>query len=438
VRATLLLLLAACARPQPHAQPADPCAATDWRAFTDRSIELLLTPLIERDGRRYFDRATLAANAREIDTTIARCRAPVPANLARFAAAVGRSAVPGHDAGYAVPDRAWLAHAGPAIELPPLLRSAEFLAAIAAPATYGDALAMIDARNQAAAPGDRWATLLYRSRFLATPDRSVYGRLLIHVPGEPTEQWIQFGIIAPGDRAAPADVHGVSMVAVTRRADGSRESFVVDFWREARASGVMSIEPNIAIDQGTSACHDCHKSALLPVRPDRVLQLDAAGRLTGAKNAPLIAEVDRAIAAVGAPAYGGLLDPSAFGPPLGPTDRARSDAELAACAAPLAPAPAALARLRDAMGCAACHDGRRLGAINFPQAVPSHLDLDALLHPDTRRSMPLVASYVTEGWMPPGAALTAGERAALLRCLTREYWDERDRSGLLADWLRDR
>ncbi len=434
IRLVLALCLVSCGRaPGPVTAP-DPCER-DWPAWTDAAVDQLLTPTLEKNGKRYFDRAGLAATARELHAAIAACDAPVPANLTRFTEAIGMTALAGHDLGFTIDDPAYLARARPHVELPELLRSAEFLAAIARPERYRDAVAMIDARNAAAPPAERWTRLLYKSRFLATPDRSVYGRLLVHIPGDPTEQWIQFGIIAPGDQAAPEDVHGVSMVAIARQPGGGRESFIIDYWREASAAGVVSIVPNVEIDQGATVCYDCHKSALMPVRPERQLGFDAAGALVTAADDGTTATINERIVGLGAPDFGGLLDLAAFGPALGPPGRARSDAELTACAADATVTPA---RLRGAMRCASCHDGTTLGAINFPQAVPSHLDVHALLHPDTRQSMPLVATYVGEGWMPPANDLSAAERAALARCLALEYFDPTDRSGLLADWLRGR
>lgn len=418
----VIVAVTACAPPAVP-RPADPCRRTpaEWRAWQAEAVARLLTPTLERDGRRYIDTAVVGAESAAILGDLTSCpTAPAMDNLRRFTRAQAASNAPDRQLGMNDTDRAYIAGRRRLIELPPLLRSQPFLRALASPATYADAAAMIQQRNRAAGTGDRWDLLIYESRFLTTPDKTTYGRFFVRVPGD-VEQWIQFGIELPG-RPVHREIHSASVVSLHRG-----EAVIADYWRTRRGEAVH-LTTRVEAGKGGSNCYNCHKAAVLPIRPATTFTFDDGGALVASDEpAPVVRGLNQRIRGYGPPRFGGAMEPGDFGPPLGPPGRERTDVLLAACAPDLD--GDARRRVAGKMRCASCHDGVTLGAINFPQAVASDQDVRELRHPHTGASVPMVATFIGEGWMPPGNALTPGERAALARCLTREYREQ------LAEWL---
>jgi hypothetical protein len=428
----VVALLCACGSSGPPPGEAEACAAQV--AAREHEIAALLAPTVRRDGHDYLDMTVAAGRAAALRQRLGSCAAhPALQRLARFSAALAAEADPARSFGLQITDRAYLADHRDALALPPLLRDPSFLAHLREPAGYADALAMIEAENATAPPAERWTTLLYQSRFLATPDETTHGRLLVLVPGPP-DLWIQFGIATP-EMDPLTRIHSVSVVAAGAgpRAD---QALLLDYWRTYDGDRV-ELTTRLEAGQGGSNCYGCHKLPVLPIRPAQVYELDASGALrAGADRAEILAALDRRIAGYGALTLAGGVDPDAWGPTLGPPGRPRDDTFMRRCTASRGLDAAARARVRAAMRCGACHDGGYPGTINVPQALRATHDLTALRHPATGASMPLVREYVTQGWMPPGARLGAAEREALYDCLMLDYWDPATGTGVLADWLR--
>ncbi len=450
-----------------------PAELAAWR---DGAVRQLLTPTRQAGGERYLEVDRVARLAWRIQEGIAAAQARCPerlgegtpggavvANLKRFAAAAGISSLPDHKFGFRVADRTYLDTVRRDIALPAPLTSQEFLAAVSDPARYRQAQQIVDRRNAGRPLAERWVTLLYKSRFLKTPDRTTYGRFFIYIPaderGAQPEQWVQFGIATPDmrDHKRKNQIFSLSVVAVRRPPAAAPPgspvvTAVVDHWRVYKPDGTIELQTRLEAGHETENCYDCHKVAVLPIHPLAEYGFGADGRLVvkGDGDGEIPRWLNDKIAAYGPPDFGGdgagrrHMDTAGFGPALGPVGAPRPDEQLARCAAPVG--AASFPRLREAMQCARCHSPTLLGNINYPQALRSDQDLEILLHPTTGASMPLVPVHVAQGWMPPmsqqgpGPAprLTPEERAAVARCLTGEYYDAARGTGLLADWLRGR
>jgi hypothetical protein len=236
-------------------------------------------------------------------------------------------------------------------------------------------------------------------------------------------------------------IHSVSIVALrpTGKSSQPHECYIVDFWRRYLPDRV-DLLPMVEAGRGTQNCYNCHKTPVIPIRPAEEYEFNENGALVVKRSGrgEIPARLNRLIKRHGPPDFGGLLDPDAYGPPLGPANRVRPDSLLRQAAAGLGLGAGSFDKIRKNMKCSECHDGRDRGSINFPQALVSNMDLADLIHPDTGKSMPLVKTYVENGWMPPGNSLTAAERKALHRALMLEYYDLSTGTGLFVDWLNGR
>jgi hypothetical protein len=343
-----------------------------------------------------------------------------------------------HALGLEIPDNSYWKYSSSEVEFPALLGSQAFLKKMASPATYREAVEMIEKQNSTLPDDRKWIVFLFRAQFILSLDQTTFGRMLVLVPDDPApgggsiDKWINFAIATPDLRPAPR-IRSVSVVAVHRRPDdrGASKSFLVDFMRRKnRATGLIEITPTMLLPNNPSvSCYDCHKVPVLPIRPEAELMFNRAGRLvektSGMGVMPEI--LNQRIRAYGPPDFG-VLRPESYGPSLGPANRPRPDQLIKKATRGIALKPESYDRIRSAMNCAACHD--RIGKLNFIQAVRSDADLERF------KQMPMVETYIKKGWMPPGNDLSRVERRALWRCLMYEYYDPVTRTGLFAEWLK--
>jgi hypothetical protein len=434
-----------------------------WVKWRDEQIAKILEPASApagSDTARMLARKEVSRASMQAYAVIQQCLKADPAyftrdaararelgNFVRFVRAQQWMVIPADAAGKApyglgleVPDEQYWNLAKPYLEFPELLKSQRFLTAMANPATYRDALAMIERHNASLSPERKWVCLLFDAQFITTVDDAhTYGRLLVLVPNEPlgttsvADRWIQFGLADPGTTPVP-ETRSASMFAVVRNAESPTKTttYFSDFMRiRSKRTGRFAIQSNFTMHPDPSLnCYNCHKSSVLPIHPGREYVLDSAGALAENRQNPgeVPAKLNNLIMGYGSPNYV-YQDTVAYGPCLGPANRYRSDAFLKAATAGLVISPASYDRIRNAMHCANCHNN--FGAINYPQAVPTDLDYKAF-----RSHKGMVQTLVEQGTMPPGNTLTARERQALWRCLMSEYLNMDTKQGILADWLR--
>jgi hypothetical protein len=322
-----------------------------------------------------------------------------------------------------VPDRDYIDLFQRTIHLPDLLTGSEFLKGLSAPSGYKAAVDLIDHQN-ASLPTDRkWIVLPFESGFIKSADQATYGRLLVFVPGSP-DLWINFAIATP-EMAS----EGIVSVSVVAARPGSTD--LLDFMREKNGDIYRLVPMSKHNADPSDNCYDCHKAAVMPIRPKREFVFDTAGKMVertdGAGTIPAL--LNSKIRAYGQPANS-AQDLGAFGPCLAPSGLVRSD-EFIRTASGMPVTAESVSRIREAMNCASCHDS--FARTNFPQPVHTSRDAKAL-----RGHEPLVETYVEQGWMPPDNKLSPRERRALWLCLTKEYLDPAAKTGVFVDWLKGR
>jgi hypothetical protein len=433
----------------------DHWTAEQWVAWRDSQIKLILTPSASANGVK-----TLSRNAVVLRSVAAyRFLAPFLAksgllatdphltnrfhNFVEFVKTQAAMAqyddggIYTHKLGYAVSDLEYWQRSAAELQIPPLLRSAEFLKYLANPATYKAAVDLIEAQNRNLPEGEKWLVLNYRSRFLKSPDAATYGRMLILAPNTPArdggsiDRWIQFAIELPDatlQADARAEIKSVSVVAI-HRDGGAARATMSDFMRQTdRITGRIKIDPAMLIDQKVSKnCYDCHKSPVLPIHAKALFGFDAAGRLSALPIAESrIADVLNAKIEEYGKCEISFMNAAAYGPTIGSSVSSTRDGLLRT---EKALSRASTDRIRSAMDCAKCHDA--FARINYPQAVQGNI---AAVSFEEKKD--LVQTYIEQGWMPPHNDLSHEERAALWRCLTKEYYDPENATGLLVDWLK--
>ncbi len=469
----LIVLGAATFTAEPaRAQSACPADKAEWIEWRNTTINEMLTPtnscpdfgtpkgghpnFCTRTPHReeqYLCRKNVSNAGAEALEVIDRCdpseeiRKELLANLVNFSTSLGQQFKPEHTRGFSIPDKAYIEYAGDAIAFPELLQSQPFLKAVSDPAHYKDALDMIEARNAAVKdkPGEQqWTTLLYEAPFLPSPDCKTYGQFAVYIPGE-ISKYIQFGILTPEQIGADQDkLNGVSIVSV--KATGKpppniSEVFIVDYWREYHDDQVI-LEPKIIATGESTNCYACHKTSVMPFYPDRGFTFEADGSLIEAPQArtdELRDFLNNQQAYAGPPYFGGLLEPAHFGPAIGPADRYRSQEFMASCTAEWPDVDDE--KIAQMMDCASCHNENLIGAMNFPQAVPSDRDVHGTdgLGEKPWQTLTFVETFIQLDYMPPGLPekLSADEKSALSNCLLKEYYDHQKQTGLFYDWLRN-
>jgi len=435
---------------------------SQWISWRDSQIRRILTPTFKADGEMILNREDVILRSVDAYKVLMPVlerpdflgdpdRGRALGNFTSFVRAQGTMAIYDetrhydHLLGFNVPDKLYWRNSASELQFPPLLRSKEFLTAMDAPSQYRDAVTLVEKQNETLPENRKWIVLTYRSRFLKSSDTTTYGRLLIVVPNESApnhgviDRWIQFALVTPAagrisDAKSGLKTRSVSMVVVHRKSSVSddNKAYIVDFMRDKdEQTGEYSIVPTMLEKKNPSKnCYDCHKSPVLPIHPKTRYDFDEQGRLIAQEiNSDRKVELlnDR-ISEYGQVEFGSM-DTNAFGPSIGQPRLVRTREFIREASGQPLLSEESCDRIRDAMQCSKCHDS--VGKLNYPQAVKSNV---ANLVFEEKQS--LVQSYIENGWMPPKTYLSSAERHALWLCLDKEYFDPRECSGRLVDWLK--
>jgi hypothetical protein len=453
-----------------------PQTLDDWKSWRDQAISQLLQPrLTDINGAHvnyYQVMATSVQIANFIDDCYPRFGQPTSldsqiGNLRKFVSNLRNNlSVPtyDHQFGYSIDDYAYLQLVQENVDLPDLLKNQQFLRKISNRKSYRDALRMIERHNKHLPSEKQWIVLIYKSRFLTTPDEAqTYGRFFVFVPGDKYDKWIQFGIRLPEDRNE-CYVNNLSIVSISKPdIEGRRFNALIDWWRTYKADGTISLQPR-RISQGvTENCLRCHKTSPLGIHPAEEYAFDKKGMLVPNETAVGAAaqKLNAVIMGYGAPYFGKLADTTAYGPPLG-EDIQRSDEFMKYCTQGLSLSDASIKKVKENMSCTDCHSESGAGAVgllNFPEATNNRTAPDNQIY-----------SYLTEAWMPPSLQLLTADRArlnqstrsertklypdlsahlanvptgmspnerkGLFSCLIKEYFDVDKQTGTLVEWLK--
>ena len=422
---------------------------SEWIAWRDRQIHEILAPsprygpgpVIARDevsakcaeAFRVMERALRSnpafwssdpARQKELSTFYKFLRAQQWMSLR------GATGELSHALGLEVSDAEQLDTAGSAIDFPDLLKSQEFLEKMADPKTYRAAVEMIESHNETLPQTHKWIVLPYAAQFIKSVDRTTYGRLLVLVPDDLIEKWFLFAIATPDLDPVPSIV-SVSVVSIVKSKSGEQaKAFPADFIRWKDPLGSYRLVSTTRLSKNPSKnCYDCHKSAVIPIRPELEYEFDPAGNLI--RKERKVGEIPLLVNAR-IRAYGkldlGPQDNAAYGPSIGPPDRKRTES-FVRDEGGTDLSDESVRRIQSAMACGGCHNS--FAPINYPEAIRTDRDVKSV-----KSKMGIAQTFVEKGWMPPGNDLTPEERKALWRCLTKEYYDPETGSGLLVDWLR--
>ncbi len=427
-----------------------------WAAWRDRQIARIFTPTFSTAGGRVLARRQVIEESAKAEAFLApfaadpgflepRANGQVLDRFARFVKAQGimdRRATNGeytNSLGLTITDREYIESTASVLEFPDLLKSQSFQWLLSDPKTYKMALEMIEAQNEVLPENQKWLAYFFRTQFILSVDQRTYGRLLVIVPGHQTsegmilDRWIQFAVATP-DQSPKTPICSVSEIVVLRNTSrpGVSKAYMADFMRERDCvSNEVRLTPNAFLSPSPSSnCYDCHKSAVLPIYPEQVYQFSAKGDLTEKSGAQseLTATVHSFISRYGKTDFG-PIDVAAYGPCIGPSHRNRSDSFIVEATKAEPIDRSSYPAIRENMDCAKCHDG--FAKINYQVAVRSDRDAKAF-----KNQIGLVRAFIEKGFMPPNNTLTAAERRALWRCLSKEYFDPDSGTGILIDWLK--
>src|SRR5579871_1473415 len=322
-------------------------STAEWTRWRDAEIATILTPTYSLDGERLLLRTDVADRCASAYAFIAP-RLADPAFLAdkERAAALGNflkfteaqhwvalkrpDGTQTHALGMDISDSEYWEFAKPYTTLPALLRSPSFLACMSHRGSYKYAVDMIDARNRGVPEDQRWIVLPFRGQFVASVDRTTFGRLLVVAPnqpmpdGETLDQWVSFAIARPEMDPEPT-IRSVSVVAVLRdRAQpGRSQAFFTDYFREydAASDSIVPMPTFLMHRNPSQNCYDCHKSAVIPIRPKATYRFDSDGSLVeGSRRSDLLDRLDGLIGTYGQSDLG-HLSTDAYGPSLGSPSR---------------------------------------------------------------------------------------------------------------------
>jgi len=424
-------------------------SAGEWIAWRDKQIESILRPSPRFGPGPVIAREEVLSKCAEAFRVMERALRSDPAfwstdplrqkelftfykfvRAQQWMSVRGTNGEPSHGLGLEVSDVEHADLAGNAIEFPDLLKSQEFLEKMADPKGYREAVAMIENHNEGLPAAQKWFVLPYAAQFIKSVDRTTYGRLLVLVPGDLVEKWFLFAIATPDLDPVPSVV-SVSVVSIVKSPSGGpAKAFLADFvrWKDP-LSGYRLVATTRLSKNPSKNCYDCHKSAVIPIRPELEYEFDRAGMLV-----PKVRDIGVIPALVNARirAYGkvdfGPQDTAAYGPSIGPPERERSDAFIRE-SSEIVLSDESVRRISSAMKCGGCHDS--FAPINYPEAVRTDRDVKSV-----KSQLGIAQTFVEKGWMPPGNDLTTEERKALWRCLSREYFDQESGKGIFVDWLK--
>lgn len=312
--------------------------------------------------------------------------------------------LPGHELGFAVPDKQYFDETRQYVQVPDFLMSQDFLRSVSRFETLDRAKAFLRRLNAERSPSDQLVFFSYTSRHLGTPDNDdSFVRLLIVVPGNPErgvpEKWVQFGV---SDAKARVRIRNVSVVSAVLGSDGAFNSYFKDFFRIFRRDGSIGLKGRWELGYGDDNCARCHKSGILPIFPE-------AGSVNPAEQQAVEA-VNQRFQTYGSPRFDRYLDERKFGPGLGSATRAERNIRFGEGFNETVAGRA--------MACASCHQHERLGALSWP--------MDDVV----------IRSYIKGGQMPFGNKLKPSERDEVYAKLIEEYFSIDDtKPGILKSWL---
>lgn len=390
----------------------------EWVAWRDDRIRYILSPT-NLEGETVVLRRQVALRSSE---TLRQMGEDVDhladsaemANFVAFVRAQSRMVDARSALGFSITDLEYFNASKWAVELPDLLRSQRFLLMLSSQRDYSSAVGLIHAQNAKLPADKRWIVVPFKARFIKSVDRSTYGRLLVFAPsikgsdGRVYDKWITFGIETPDERSTEPP-KSVSIVSIER---STSTAYFMDYGRLAEKSGSIKLMATPLLEPNPSKnCYDCHKTAVVPIKPEEQYDFDAVGRLVPTSSRKL-EKLNELIGKYGKTRIA-YLDTSAYGPSLGGRMPASGD------------------RIADAKNCASCHDG--FAPLSFPEGVRTDREVNSI-----KDKRGIAQTFVEEGWMPPGNDLSAQERKQLWRTLSKDYFDPTSISGDFVDWLKGR
>jgi hypothetical protein len=438
--------------------PAPAWTSGQWASWRDQQIRAILSPTYVSGKQRLLARDDVIAGSNKAYEFLAPYladpgfladpeRKAVLANFAGFVtaqhwmASVDQAGNPTNALGMDIPDREYWREGAPFLSFPELLDSQPFLRCLTDPSTYKQAVDMIEQTNANLPPNQKWIAFPFRAQFIKSVDKTTYGRLLVLVPntelpdGRLLDRWIQFGLATPDQSPTPR-VESVSMISTVRdpAVPGQSKAYFMDFLREPDSSGMITPIPTFFLlaPSPSKNCYDCHKSAVLPIRPKSAYAFDSNGALIPAPDDSNqdVARVNRIMKEYGRSDLG-HLDTEAYGPSLGSSQTEATDAFIEQSTKDQPISPSSYEHIRANMNCAKCHD--QFAKIDYLIAVQSERDINSF-----EAKQGLVQTYIEKGYMPPNNTLTAVERHALWRCVMKQYLDLESGTGLFVDWLQGR
>ncbi|MHB8638006.1 MAG: hypothetical protein ACYC96_16225 [Fimbriimonadaceae bacterium] len=432
-------------------------SVAQWSAWRDAQIARILAPTYEANGEKLLMRTDVAARsaaalrfmtpALENPAFMAdRQRAVALGDFVKFITAQhwmalrDESGNQTHALAMDVSDARYWSLVQRFTSPPSLLRSRAFLELMGHRETYKYAVNMIEAQNARLPQNERWLVLAFRGQFVASVDRTTLARLLVVAPNQPLpdgrklDQWVSFAIARPDVQPAPV-IRSVSVIAVAHDDfhPGTSQAYFTDFLREYdHATDSIALRPTFLMKPNPSQnCYDCHKSAVIPIRPKTFYRFDRNGNLVADNgDGEVLARTDRMVAAYGESNLG-TMNSDAYGPSLGASSASASNAFIAAATANRPISSASFAAVRENMNCASCHES--VGKLNYLLGVRSDSDVKSF-----EAKHGLVQSFIEQGFMPPGNRLSPDERHALWECVSKAYFDPATGTGAFVDWLKGR
>lgn len=173
-----------------------------------------------------------------------------------------------------------------------------------------------------------------------------------------------------------------------------------------------------------AGCTKCHMTGIVPL----LVQTDSQGQFStvfAKQNLQRELGAMNKLAKQTSNAVPSMVNVSDYGPAFGPVDSpGRTKAFLSHCAKDEKLSKDAVHRLKSAMNCASCHNGKGSALLNAPIGLDEKVSHGVL----------------ESGHMPPGAekTLTVKERGQVRDCLMQEYYGRisgAEQDGLLQKWL---
>ncbi|MEO7340576.1 MAG: hypothetical protein ABI073_06840 [Luteolibacter sp.] len=456
--------------------PQENWALSQWVNWRDSNIKNLLTPTDPEDKPSVVNREKVIQKAAEAYSGVApilqanpqyfRNDPQLQSNMGNFISFIRSQSVmsdPKHQLGFTVSDQEYWNQISSKMVFPEFLRNKQFLHLMSDAATYEKGIEMLKEYVATLPVAEQWQILPFEAQFIKSiqdgppsPNQThgrTYGRMIVMVPNEPLpdggkmDRWILYSLALPNlsDNAQPDEgtIRAVSMIAVQRPPESAQgqplKTYFMDFIREEnQTTNEITMVPT-AMENHSKNCYDCHKSAVLAIRPAAELHFvnGQIARKALLPDEPVTSFLKKTIIRYkryGIPDWG-YLEPATYGPSLGPEiNRTNNKEYFTNITQDLNLSSASVDRVMAAMDCSRCHED--FAPINYLQAVPSNRDIGSTF----RLGQSMIQTNIERGWMPPPSPLiiplTNPERVALFRCLTREYCDLSAGTGILVDWLK--